>query len=496
MAVAGRTRATIGIDVGTSGLKGVLLAEDGRVLDTATATYPCDHPRPGWSEQDPARWWQACCAVLNELKRSADAEIVGLGLTGQMHGAVFLDSKHEVVRPAILWNDARTRAEIHEIEERIPRARLIEITGNRASAGFQAPKILWLAANEPEHAHRVASILLPKDYLRLELTGELATDASDASGTLLLDFGTRRWSREVIETLGIDERLLPEVFESTEITGRISVEAAAATGLKTGLPVVAGGGDNACAALGMGLIDDGGGCSLGTSGTIFVRSPEPMLDRTGSLNAFCDAAGGWHLMGVILSAGASLGWWAERILDDPDGIEALLEGAAAVPAGAEGLMFLPYLAGERSPHMNPDARGAWLGLTLAHDRRHLTRALLEGVGFALRDCLERMRELGLRPERLALTGGGSKSAFWRGLLASQLDVELEGAANGDGPALGAAMLATVGTGIFPDLAAAVTACVRPPTFRVQADPKHARIYAGVHGRWRAAYPALQAAGLF
>ncbi len=492
----GPQRATIGLDIGTSATKGVLLAEDGRVLATIGQDYPLHHPRPGWSEQDPDDWWRATIAVIERLKEAAEVDLVGLGLSGQMHGSVFLDKGGRPIRRALLWNDARTGAEVAEIEGRLGRARVIEITGNRPNAGFQAPKLLWLRANEPEAASSVAKLLLPKDYVRFRLTGELATDPSDASGTLLLDIRSRGWSEAMLEGLEISPDLLPDIVECSDVSGRISVEGAAATGLREGLPIVGGGGDNACAAIGAGLIREGLGlCSLGTSGTLMVHSGRPPVDPEGGLNCFCDAVpGGYHLMGVILSAGASLAWFRERLAAGD--LDKLLEAAESLPPGAEGLVFLPYLAGERSPHMDPRARGGWLGLTLAHDRPHLLRAILEGVGFAFADCLLRMHELGVTPEALTLVGGGSRSHLWRRILASQLALPLRGLEEQESAAIGAAMLAAVGVGLHADLEGAAAATVRPPTFEALPQPSQVKEYAVLHERYRALYPALRGAGLF
>jgi xylulokinase len=469
------------------------------VRASASADYPLLTPRPGWSEQAPRDWWAACCRVCRELMAVSDVEILGVGLSGQMHGSVFLDGRGEVIRPALLWNDARTGAECAEIERRMGRERVVQITGNRASAGFQAPKILWLQQNEPEAHARIAHVLLPKDFIRLRLTGDLATDAADASGTLLLDLRARRYSGEMLAALDVPPRWLPDVFESPEVTGRVSDDGAAATGLPAGTPVVAGGGDNACAAIGAGIILEGSGvCSLGTSGTIFLHSGAPRIDPDGALNAFCDAVpGGYHLMGVILSAAGCLRWFRDALAPgEQEGFKGLLDAAAEVPPGADGLMFLPYLAGERSPHMDPDARGGWLGLSLAHDRRHMVRALIEGVGFGFSDCLERMRALGLRPPGAVLVGGGARSAFWRRLLAAQLDLALATPGSEEGPAMGAAILAATGAGLHPDLGAAVAACVPPGGSSEVPDPALARTYRALHARWARLYPTLKAAGLF
>lgn len=511
---AARTRAaaTVGLDIGTSATKGVLVADDGRVLANTAADYPLLTPRPGWTEQHPDDWWRASVAVLRQLAETAaaaGAEIAAVGLSGQMHGSVFLDRDDRVVRPALLWNDARTGAECAAIEERLGgRERLVAITGNAASPGMQAPKILWLRGHEPESYARLARILLPKDLVRLRLAGVAATDAADASGTLLLDLASRRYSDEVLRALDIPRAWLPEVFEGPDVTGRVTAEAAALTGLPAGTPVVAGGGDNACAAIGAGVLAEGQGvCSLGTSATISIRADRPLVDPAGALNVFCDSAGGWHLMGVVLSAGGALRWMVDSLLRaEADGLRGagrdpfatlVAEALAGVPPGADGLLFLPYLAGERSPHMDPAARAAWVGLSLAHDRRHMLRALLEGVGFALADCLGLIRGLGVEPERLALVGGGAREPAWRRLLATQLAADLVVPPSAEaGPALGAALLARVGAGLDPDLPAA-TARILPRGGETTApDPSLTPLYAGLHDRYRALYPALKAAGAF
>lgn len=499
---------TVGIDIGTSAAKAVLVAADGRVLARASAAYPLMTPRPGWTEQAPENWWTATVAVLRELTaRAPHGRIAGVGLSGQMHGSVFLDRTGAPIRPALLWNDARTADACAEIERRVGRERVIAITGNRASTGMQAPKLLWLRANEPEAHARVAKLVLPKDFIRYRLTGTHATDAADASGTLLLDLARRRYSEEMLQALGIRADWLPEVVEGPDVTGHITAEVAAATGLPAGIPVVAGGGDNACAAIGAGLVAEGRGvCSLGTSGTIFVQSATPLVDPEGALNAFCAAVpGAYHLMGVILSAGGSLAWFRDKIVPQDaerlraagqDPFTALLEEAAGVAAGADGLLFLPYLAGERAPHMDPHARGAWIGLSLAHERRHLVRALIEGVGFAFADCLRRMRELGLEPSGLGLTGGGGRAELWRTILSAQLETPLDAVTAEEGPALGAAILAQVGAGLHGNLAGAVAVMVPAPTAPTHPDPALAARYAALHGRYRRLYPALRQAGIF
>jgi xylulokinase len=417
-----------------------------------------------------------------------------------MHGSTFLDRRGQPIRPALLWNDARTGGECAEIERRVGIERLIAVAGNRASSGFQAPKILWLRRNEPEAWGRIAQVLLPKDFIRFRLTGERATDAADASGTLLLDLAARRYSDELLAALDV----LPEIFESAEVTGRVDRRGAEATGLPEGIPVVAGGADNACAAVGAGIIAAGQGvCSVGTSGTIFVHADRPLIDPLGALNGFCACTpDGWHSMGVVLSAGGALRWYRDAVLSERaaeagragrDPYDLLIEDAGEIEPGAAGVMFLPYLSGERAPHLDPDARAAWVGLSLAHDRRHMTRALVEGVGFALTDCLARMRRMGADPPGLVLVGGGARSPAWRRILAAQLDLALEIRTAQEGPALGAAILAAVGAGLQPDLETAVGLAV-PAQGHVEApDPGLARDYRDLHARWARLYPALRTA---
>jgi xylulokinase len=488
----------IGLDVGTSGVKAILVAADGRVIASRTADYPLLIPRPGWTEQEPDAWWQASCRVLRALAEAAPGPIEALGLTGQMHGAVFLDGEGAVIRPAILWNDQRTAAECAEITARVGAERLRTLAGNPALTGFQAPKLLWLRHQEPAAYARLRHLLLPKDFVRFRLTGARATDASDAAGTLLLDLARRDWSDEILAALEIERGWLPRVHEGPEVTGRISAAGAAASGLPEGLPVVAGGGDNAAAAVGCGVVRPGSGfVSLGTSGVVFVATAGLQIDPSGALHAFCHAVPGrYHLMGVTLAAGGSLRWYRdviEQAAADPaaDPYDRMLARAAEAPPGAEGLFFLPYLAGERTPHMDPRARGGWLGLTLAHDERHLLRALIEGVGFTLADCLALIRRLGEQPQMLYAVGGGARSALWREILAAQLDLRLQRLTAEEGPALGAALLAAVGAGVHADVDAAVAAAARPAGAAEAAAPELVARYRDLHGKFTKLYPALR-----
>lgn len=443
----------IGLDVGTSGARAVAVSLSGEIVAEASSEYPLSSPRPGWSEQDPADWWrgakEALGRVAREVGRSGD-EILGLGLTGQMHGSVFLDASDEVVRPALLWNDQRTAAQCDEITRRVGPERLIEISGNPALTGFQAPKVLWLRDEEPESFARVASVLLPKDYVRLLLTGEKATDASDAAGTLFLDVGTRDWSGEILDRLEVPSDWMPQVYEGPENTGGLRRGVSEELGLPPGLPVAAGGGDNAAAAVGTGIVREGlVSSSVGTSGVLFAHAGGFEPDPSGRVHAFCHAVpGAYHLMGVTLSAGGSLQWWRDttgRPYDE------LVEAAAQAPPGAEGLLFLPYLTGERTPHLDPEARGAFVGLTSRHGLGHMTRAVMEGVAFSLRDALEIMRGLGVPVEQVRATGGGARSALWRALQADVYGEPIHRTTADEGPAYGAALLGGVAAGAYADV---------------------------------------------
>jgi xylulokinase len=456
------TEVLIGLDVGTSGLKAVAITPEGELVATAEESYPLSTPRPGWSEQDPEDWFRAAEAALARLPDGP------VGFSGQMHGLVVLGADDSLLRPAILWNDQRTGAECAKIEERIGLARLIELTGNRALPGFTAPKLLWLQRHEPETFARIRHVLLPKDYVRFRLTGERVIDVADASGTLLLDVAERRWSDEVCSALEIPREWLPEVFEST---------------------AVAGAGDQAAGALGVG-IDRPGPLSvvLGTSGVVFSVLPRYVADPEARLHVFCHAVPDtWHAMGVMLSAAGSLSWFR-----DVTGVlyGALDDEAAAWAPGVEGLLFAPYLQGERTPHADPDVRGAFTGLSLRHDRGALARAVLEGVAYGLRDSLELLRSLGCDVSVGRASGGGSRSDLWLRIAASVLGIPLERVASDAGAAFGAALLAGVRAGVFPDVGEAVARCVRVGE-RVEPDPDWAAAYDEGYERFRALYPALR-----
>lgn len=458
-----------GLDVGTTGVKALAISPDGDVVAAAEDGYPLSTPRPGWSEQDPDDWLRASEGVLARLGVKPDA----IGFSGQMHGLVCLDEHDRVLRPAILWNDQRTAAECAEIEETLGLERLVRLTGNRALPGFTAPKLLWLRRNEPQTWSRIHRIVLPKDYVRLRLTGEWAIDAADASGTLLFDVAGRRWSDEMLAALDVPREWLPPVSESTEI---------------------AGAGDQQAAALGVGAIEPGVvSVVLGTSGVVLAPLPAYGHDAKGRVHAFCHALPEtWEAMGVMLNAAGALRW-ARDALAPGVGFDELTATAEDWSAGADGLLFLPYLQGERTPHADPDARGAFAGLSLHHDRGALVRAVLEGVAYGLRDSLALLRELGVEPQRGRVSGGGARSRLWLEIVASVLGLPLERTAVEEGSAYGAALLGGVASGVFADAQEAVAACV---TVRevVEPVPEWARAYEEGYARFRALYPALARGG--
>lgn len=486
--------AVLALDVSTTATKAVVVEKGGRILGVASSEYGFDVPRPGWSEQDPAIWWTAAVEAIGRVLAETGvggADIEAIGLTGQMHGLVLLDGGGKVLRPAILWNDQRTGLQCDAIRTAIGRSRLIEITGNDALTGFTAPKILWVRDEEPDVYARTRSILLPKDYVRFRLTGEHATDVADGSGTILFELAARRWSPEVVEALGIDPDWLPRVFEGPAVPGAIDSDAAAATGLRPGTPVVAGGGDQAANAVGMGVVEPGELClSLGTSGVVFVATDRPVVEPEGRLHAFCHAVPGrWHLMGVMLSAAGSLQWFRDALAPGVD-FATLLAAAARVPAGSDGLLFLPYLSGERTPHPDPDARGAFVGLTVRHELGHLVRAVLEGVAFGLRDSLELIRvATGSSIPVIRASGGGTRGPLWRQIIADVLDVPIVTTATAEGAAYGAAILAAVGAGWYPSVAAACAEFVETTS---TVDPSEGRaVYDSAYETYRGLYPALR-----
>ena len=483
----------IGIDASTTATKAVLVDVSGAVVGIASSEYGFAQPRPLWSEQDPRLWWDGTVAAVREVLRATGtdpADIDAIGLTGQMHGLVLLDSAGEVLRPAILWNDQRTGAECDAIREAVGAQRLVRITGNDALTGFTAPKLVWVRDHEPDVWRRVAHVLLPKDYVRLRLTGGYAMDKADGAGTILFDLAARDWSPEMLEALRIDPAWMPPTSEGPEITGTVSSAAAAVTGLRAGTPVVAGGGDQAANAVGVGAVVPGRmALSLGTSGVVFATTSKPLSEPAGRVHAFCHAVPGrWHLMSVMLSAAGSLRWFRDAVAPEV-AFGDLVAEAAGVRAGSEGLLFLPYLSGERSPHPDPLARGAFVGLTLAHDRRHLTRAVLEGVAFGLRDGLDLMVAAGMpAPDQIRASGGGIASPLWRQILADVLDAEIATVHTTEGAAYGAGLLAAVGAGWFATVEAAADALVAA-TPVAGPGPDVAR-YAEAHAIYRGLYPAL------
>jgi xylulokinase len=490
----------LGIDVGTGGSRAVVVDGRGRVVTSATIEHePFASPQTGWAEQDPGDWWRASERAVRAVL-AADGvraeEIGGVGLTGQMHGSVLLDEAGEVLRPALIWCDQRTDEQCRRLTERVGAERLIELTCNPALTGFTLPKLLWVREHEPGAWARVRSVLLPKDYVRLRLTGERATDAADASGTLLLDVAARRWSREMIEAAEIDERLLPPVFESPEVVGRVSKGGAEATGLREGTPVVAGAGDQAAGAVGMGIVRPGAvSATIGTSGVVFAATDRPALDPAGRVHTFCHAVPGrWHVMGVTQGAGLSLRWFRDQFgagrEDGRDPYERMSEEAARAPAGSGGVLWAPYLMGERTPHLDPSARAALVGVTASHTRAHVVRALLEGVAFSLRDSFEIFREMGVPVENVRLGGGGARSALWRQIQADVYGREVGTVEAEEGAAYGAALLAGVGAGAWASVDEACDAVVRVSR-SVEPDPQAAALLDERYAAFRRLYPALK-----
>ncbi|HEX6386068.1 MAG TPA: xylulokinase [Anaerolineae bacterium] len=484
----------LGLDVSTTGAKALLIDAAGSVVGSATTPLTLSTSRPLWSEQHPHDWW---AGVMQSIRRVlvetgvAGADIAAIGLTGQMHGLVLLDEQGEVLRPAILWNDQRTGAQCDEIRARLGRQHLIQITGNDALAGFTAPKILWVQQHEPEVYAQTRHILLPKDYIRYRLTGEYAMDRAGGAGTILFDLKTRTWSEEVCNALEIPAAWLPPTFEGPEITGRVSATAAAETGLAEGTPVVGGGGDQAAGAVGVGAVQPGiVALALGTSGVVFAATESPLIEPEGRLHAFCHAVPGrWHFMGVMLSAAGSLQWYRDTLAPATDFDELIAETAAVTP-GSEGLLFLPYLTGERTPYPDPLARGAYVGLTTRHRRPHLTRAVLEGVAFGIKDSFALIQQSGLGEiEQVRVSGGGAKSPLWRQIIADVLGVELVTVNTTEGAAFGAALLAAVGAGFYSDVPAACQAMIHV-TGRTTPDEAIVAIYQKYYPRYRALYPAL------
>ena len=487
-------RYFIGIDTSTTATKALLIDENGKVVAVASSEYSFDTPHPLWSEQHPSLWWDGTVESIKQVLAESGVkgeEVAGIGLTGQMHGSVFLDKDGEVLRPALLWNDQRTGKQCDDIRERLGKDKLIQITGNDALTGFTAPKILWLQQEEPDVYAKLAQILLPKDYVRYKLTGEYACDRAGGAGTILFDVAKRTWSEEVLRALDIDPALLPPTFEGTDVTGTVSKEAAQATGLKAGTPVMGGGGDQAAAAVGTGAVEEGVvSLSLGTSGVVFATTDKPAIESEGRLHAFCHAVPGkWHLMGVMLSAAGSLRWHRDTF-SPGENYDSLVKKAEKVPPGSDGLLFLPYLTGERTPHPDPLARGAFVGLTVRHNLPFLTRAVLEGVSFGLLDSFELMKQAGLgNVSQVRVTGGGAKSPLWRQILADVLGAEMVTVSSEEGAAFGAALLAATGAGAFSSVE---EACQKTIGITGSTSPgKDGKLYQKIYQEYRSLYPALK-----
>jgi xylulokinase len=486
----------LGIDTSTTSSKALLINERGELVAVASSPHTLQTPHPLWSEQNPLEWWEAVSASIKAVLEKAGVggeAVSAVGLTGQMHGLVLLDEEGNVLRPAILWNDQRTQAQCDEIHRRVGRERFIQITGNVALTGFTAPKVLWVAQNEPDVYVKAKHILLPKDYIRYRLTGEYAMDKADGAGTVLFDLKLRNWSNDVLDALGIDALWMPPTFEGTEVTGYVTAEAASITGLKVGTSVAAGGGDQAASAVGVGAVEPGVvALTVGTSGVVFATTPSALIEPEGRLHAFCHAAPGmWHFMGVMLSAAGSLQWYRDTLAPNSS-FDDLLKEAETVPAGSEGLQFLPYLSGERTPHPDPLARGAFIGLTLRHGRGHLTRAVLEGVSFGLKDSLMLIQKAGLGAiTQVRASGGGTKGALWRQILASVLEAELVTVNTAEGAAFGAALLAGVSAGAWSDVPAACRATVNL-TGSTQPDAAQTDAYRKSYSLYRELYPTLKA----
>jgi xylulokinase len=489
----------LGIDVGTGGSRAVLIDESGQIVASATVEHQhFASPQTGWAEQDPHDWWRASAAAVRQVLASDNVraeEIGALGLSGQMHGSVLLDKSDEVLRPALIWCDQRTDVQCQELTRKIGAERLIQLTCNPALTGFTLPKLLWVRDHEPEIWQQVRSVLLPKDYVRLQLTGDKATDVADGSGTLLLDVKRRVWSEELIQAIQLDATILPKLYESQEVTGSVSQTAAAATGLRAGTPVVAGAGDQAAGAVGVGIVRPGSvSATIGTSGVVFAATNAPSLDPKGRVHTFCHAVPQrWHVMGVTQGAGLSLRWFRDQFgvqSQESDPYESLTNEAAQVPAGADGLLWAPYLMGERTPHLDPNARAALVGLTASHTRAHVVRAILEGVAFSLRDSFEIFREMNVPVETIRLGGGGARSHLWRQIQADIYGHEVETVEAEEGAAYGVALLAGVSAGHWPSVDAACDAVVRTRE-RVVPDAAAAKVLDQNYQAYRKLYPALR-----
>lgn len=493
----------LGIDLGTSSVKIILMNESGNVISSVSKEYPVYYPEPGWAEQNPEDWWSSTRDGIREIivKSGVNGyDIKGIGLSGQMHGLVLLDKDNNVLTPAILWCDQRTQEECDYITEKIGKEGLLKYTGNKALTGFTAPKILWVKKHLPDVYERIAHILLPKDYIRFKLTGEYATEVSDASGTLLFDVENRRWSKEMIDIFEIPEKALPKCYESTDVTGYVTKEVADLTGLHEGTIVVGGGGDQASGAVGTGTVKSGiVSIALGTSGVVFASQDKYAADDELRLHSFCHANGKWHVMGVMLSAASCLKWWVDDVNNyktDVMTFDGLLEEAEKVKPGSDGLIFLPYLMGERTPYSDPYARGSFVGLTITHNRSHMTRSILEGVAFGLRDSLELIKALNIPVNEARVSGGGAKSRLWRQILADIFNVRIDMINATEGPSFGAAIMASVGYGLYKNVDDAcnslikVTDSVYPIQENVEKYNKLYPIYVSLYSRLKGAFEEI------
>ena len=480
----------IGVDLGTSAVKLLLMDEDGTIMNIVSKEYPLEFPHPGWSQQNPLDWYEKSMDGIKELTEGIDkSKVAGIGCGGQMHGLVTLDKDDQVIRPAILWNDGRTGKETEYLNNEIGKDKLSEYTANIAFAGFTAPKILWMQKNEPELFARIEKIMLPKDYVAYRLTGSFCTDLSDASGMLLLDVKNRCWSKEMMEICGVKESQLPKLYESWEVVGTLRPEIAEELGFSPDVKVVAGAGDNAAAAVGTGTVGDGQcNISLGTSGTIFISSREFGVDEYNALHSFDHADGYYHLMGCMLSAASCNKWWVEDILGASDFAK---EQEGIDKLGENRVFFLPYLMGERSPHNNPDARGVFFGMSMDTTRADMTQAVLEGVTFGLRDSLEVARSLGINIERTKICGGGAKSPLWKKMVANIMNLKVDVLENEQGPAMGGAMLAAVGCGAYPDVETIAKKIVKVVE-TVEPDPELTAKYEERYQKFRTLYPTMKA----
>lgn len=504
---------TIGIDIGTSGTKSILIDETGKVYASHTVEYPMYQPQNGYAEQNPEDWYQAAVTTVETIVKDSKidpTQIKAIGLSGQMHGLVMLDENHKVIRPAILWCDTRTGEECSTITKLVGKERLLNITANPAIAGFTAAKIMWVKKHEPQNYARCKKILLPKDYVRYRMTGEFATEVSDASGTQLLDIKNRCWSDEVLAKLDIDRSLLATVYESPDITGRINLEFSRKTSVSNNVIVVGGAGDNAAAAVGTGVVEDNKAfTTIGTSGVLFAHTSKMRIDQKGRVHTFCCAVPGqWHVMGVTQAAGLSMKWFRDNFCEteilqakaeNVDSYYLLDKIAKEIPIGADRLIYLPYLMGERTPHLNTNARGVFFGLSAIHTKAHFIRAVLEGVSYSLRDCKEVLAEMGIAANDMMLCGGGAKSPLWRHMLADIYATEVSIPKSGEGAALGVAILALVGAGIYPTVPEACRAIikkdtsVKPDLSNTEEYEKFYHIYRGLYPQLKQAYQALNQA---